>query len=154
MHDLFNEQYIIAYNILKQRKQKITHLLAGIPDYTLKGNKDLLIADVTFDSRQVKADTLFFAIKGVRVDGHLFIDKAIAAGATAIVCERLPERLKEEITYISVPDSAEAMGTIAADFYGNLPNIFSWSVLPVPMAKPLLLLYCMIYLENSAIRRD
>ncbi len=101
------------------KKQEIICLLAGLSAYTLKGNKHLPIANIIFDSRQAQADTLFFAIKGIHSDGHLFIDKAIAAGATAVVCEQLPKNLTKGITYISVPDSALAMGIIAANFYEN-----------------------------------
>ncbi|MBL7917861.1 MAG: UDP-N-acetylmuramoyl-L-alanyl-D-glutamate--2,6-diaminopimelate ligase, partial [Bacteroidia bacterium] len=49
------------------------------------------ISSVTFDSRNVKKDSLFVAIKGTNMDGHQFISKAIESGAIAIVCEVLPE---------------------------------------------------------------
>jgi UDP-N-acetylmuramoyl-L-alanyl-D-glutamate--2,6-diaminopimelate ligase len=57
------------------------------------------------------------AIPGTQVDGHQYIEKAIDLGAAAILCERLPETLKEQVTYIQVENSAKAMGLAAANFY-------------------------------------
>ena len=61
------------------------------------------------------------AIKGLTVDGNDFIPEAIKNGATTIVSERpRPETgIPEGVTYIKVPDSREALGEIAADWYGT-----------------------------------
>ena len=63
---------------------------------SVKGTTDLKINALHFDSRKVAANDVFFAIPGVVSDGHDFIDKAINQGASVIICERLPELLKEE----------------------------------------------------------
>ena len=63
--------------------------------------------------------SLFFAVKGTATDGHQYIDQAIEKGAVAIVCEVLPEVRNEKVTYLLVEDSADAMGRIASNFYGN-----------------------------------
>ena len=83
------------------------------------GSTNLAIASVTFDSRAVKKDALFVAIKGTASDGHLYISKAIESGAVAILCEELPETQKENVTYIKVAQSSEALGFIACNFYDN-----------------------------------
>lgn len=83
------------------------------------GSTHVAIIDVTFDSRAVKKDSLFIAIKGTASDGHEFIDKAIESGAVSIVCEELPANPKENITYIKVRNSSEALGYIACNFYDN-----------------------------------
>ena len=57
----------------------------------IKGNTNLAITSICFDSRKVTRDTLFIATKGTTVDGHSFIDSAIQDGAMAIVCEAFPE---------------------------------------------------------------
>lgn len=83
------------------------------------GSTNLAISSVTFDSRQVKKDSLFIATVGVTVDGHNYIDKAIEMGAAAIVCEELPVNIFENITYIKVLNSSEALGYIACNFFDN-----------------------------------
>lgn len=83
------------------------------------GSTNVAISSVTFDSRQVKKDSLFIATRGTAVDGHNFIDKAIESGAAAIVCEELPADQKENITYVKVLNSSEALGYIACNYYDN-----------------------------------
>jgi UDP-N-acetylmuramoyl-L-alanyl-D-glutamate--2,6-diaminopimelate ligase len=80
---------------------------------------DRQISGLCFDSRQTQQGFLFFATKGTAVDGHHYISNAIELGATAIVCEQLPLSLHSDIVYVQVPDSAEAMGKIAASWYDN-----------------------------------
>ena len=80
---------------------------------------DTEIASLAFDSREVETRSVFIAIKGTQTDGHVYIEKAIEKGAVAIVCEQLPDTLHEKITYVQVKDPAEALGIMAANFYGN-----------------------------------
>ena len=83
------------------------------------GSTDVSISEIVFDSRKVTDNCLFIAVKGVSVDGHQFIEKAIQSGATAIVCEDLPNELIEGISYLKVTNSAEALGILAANFFDN-----------------------------------
>ncbi len=77
------------------------------------------IEKVDFDSRAVAPGSLFVAVRGTQVDGHTFIDKAIAQGASAVIAEQLPEQRKETVSYIQVADSAEALGLVASRFFGQ-----------------------------------
>jgi len=83
------------------------------------GSTNVAISSVTFDSRKVKKDSLFIATRGTASDGHHYIELAIEAGAVAIVCEDLPETLKENVTYVKVLDSSASLGYIACNFYDN-----------------------------------
>ncbi len=83
------------------------------------GSTNLAISSVTFDSRKVKKDSLFIATRGTASDGHHYIELAIESGAVAIVCEDLPETLKENITYVKVLDSSASLGYIACNFFDN-----------------------------------
>lgn len=83
------------------------------------GSTAIDIADVQLDSRKITKGALFVAIRGALADGHDYIAKAIALGATAIVCESLPSELTEGVTYIVVKNSHEALGYIAHNFYGE-----------------------------------
>lgn len=75
------------------------------------------IKQLDFDSRTVTQDSLFFAIKGTQVDGHEYIEKAIEKGASTIICEHLPAKRQQDITYILVENSAIALGILAHNFY-------------------------------------
>jgi UDP-N-acetylmuramoyl-L-alanyl-D-glutamate--2,6-diaminopimelate ligase len=74
---------------------------------------------VTFDSRKVKKDSLFIATRGTTSDGHHYIEVAIENGAVAVVCEDLPEILKDTVTYVKVLDSSASLGYIACNFFDN-----------------------------------
>ncbi len=62
---------------------------------------------------------MFVAICGTQADGHLFIDKAVASGAKAIVCQTMPAHLAEDVSYVLLEDTEDAVGKIATQFYGN-----------------------------------
>jgi UDP-N-acetylmuramoyl-L-alanyl-D-glutamate--2,6-diaminopimelate ligase len=84
-----------------------------------KGDMNALIREIQFDSRKIRPGDLFIAVKGTQTDGHLFIEKAIIDGAAAVVCEELPDEFPENIVFIQVKNSAEALGYIASNFYDN-----------------------------------
>lgn len=98
---------------------KLAGLLEHIGIIECIGNTDKAVAAIQFDSRKIGADNLFVAQKGVLVDGHQFIDVAIEKGATSVVCEKLPNNINTEITYVLVDDSNKSLGEIAAAFYGR-----------------------------------
>jgi len=86
---------------------------------SVNGTTNAAIQQIAFDSRKVSSFSLFVAIKGSLSDGHEFIDTAIAAGAAAVVCEVLPQKLVNDITYVQVDDSHEALGMMAANFFDH-----------------------------------
>ena len=98
---------------------KIKDILANCNLLEIVGEKDVDIVDITFDSRKVGQGTLFFAVKGTQVDGHDYIDGAIEKGASVIVCEKLPRKKAENVTYVKVDNSAYVLGVGASNFFGN-----------------------------------
>lgn len=84
---------------------------------SLKGTDNLDIKGIAADSRKVTEGFLFVAVKGTATDGHDFIPVAIGNGAIAVVCEMLPDTTVGNVTYIVVPDSAEALGKLASAWY-------------------------------------
>ncbi len=74
---------------------------------------------IVFDSRKIEKNAVFVAQKGVSVDGHLYIEKAISLGAIAIICEDFPADKKEGITYVQVADANVALAVMASNFYDN-----------------------------------
>ena len=83
------------------------------------GSTNLAIEQICFDSRNVSKFSAFVAVSGTQVNGHLYIDKAIEQGAVAIICESLPEKLHDNITYVKVRNSAESLGFMSSNFYGT-----------------------------------
>ncbi len=86
---------------------------------SVKGNTDVEVNDVQIDSRKIGPGAVFVAVKGNASDGHEFIEKAIDAGAAAIVAEILPALLKDGIVYIEAANSAAAAGWMAHNFFGR-----------------------------------
>lgn len=85
--------------------------VAKITDGELFYSSSAIIKNISLDSREIEKGTLFLAIKGERFDGHDFIGKAFEEGACAIVCERIPYKVKGNI--ILVDDTLCALGAIA-----------------------------------------
>ena len=95
-------------------------LLRGVTYTELKGCAEIEISGLTYDSRTASEGSCFFAVSGTVVDGHNYIAKAVEGGATAVICERIPEEVAElGCTFVVVKDSNLAMGVIASNFYGN-----------------------------------
>lgn len=97
----------------------VTQIFQQANTISILGNPDVEISQLTIDSRQVAPKTLFAALKGTQTDGHSYIQKAIELGASAILCQDLPEVINPEVTYIQVADSAEALGYASSNFYDN-----------------------------------
>lgn len=83
------------------------------------GSTNVAIEHLSFDSRNVEPFSLFVAVPGTVVDGHDHISGAIESGAVGIICQRIPDALKEGVTYVRVPDSAVALATIAANYHDH-----------------------------------
>ncbi|HNS31398.1 MAG TPA: UDP-N-acetylmuramoyl-L-alanyl-D-glutamate--2,6-diaminopimelate ligase [bacterium] len=77
------------------------------------------IKGIAYDSRKVKENFLFAAIRGNKSDGHLFIKDAIDRGAKIIVAEKRSTVLPSDISEIIVQDSRDALHKLAAEFYGH-----------------------------------
>ncbi|GAA4381872.1 UDP-N-acetylmuramoyl-L-alanyl-D-glutamate--2,6-diaminopimelate ligase [Hymenobacter koreensis] len=98
---------------------RLSDLLAAVTVREQQGPADATISGLTLDSRQAAPGMVFFALRGVQADGHQFIPKAVEQGAAVVVCEEPPFELNAQVTYLLVQDSAEAMGHMAAAFYGH-----------------------------------
>jgi UDP-N-acetylmuramoyl-L-alanyl-D-glutamate--2,6-diaminopimelate ligase len=94
-------------------------ILKGIKVHSFKGQEEIVISGISFDSRKVTDRSLFVAVKGTKTDGHEFIETAISAGAAAVICESLPANTEKRISWIVAENSAEALGIAANNFYGN-----------------------------------
>ena len=85
----------------------------------IQGNIDKPVSSVSLNSKNIEQHSLFVALEGNVIDGHLFIDEVIEKGATSIVYEKDLKEFKDGITYIKVGDTHNAIGIIASNFYDN-----------------------------------
>ncbi len=113
---------IFACGNEKQSIMKLQDLISVLAPISVVGNTDVEITNIQFDSRKVTVGSLFVATVGTAVDGHDFIPQAIAQGACAIIAQDKGQRTKDEglnATVVTVKDSAEALGFLACQFYGQ-----------------------------------
>lgn len=101
---------------------KAKELLSAIKAVQVQGTLPATIAGIEADSRKISADYLFVAVRGSQVDGHQYIDKAIELGAKVVVCEEIPATCATTVAYVQVANSAEALGRLASQWYGNPSN--------------------------------
>lgn len=94
-------------------------ILYGVGLTAVSGSTHIKVNAICFDSRKVDKDDVFVAIRGSVVDGHEFIDKALAAGARAIICEELPENIVNEVTYVEVKNGNSALAIMASNYYDS-----------------------------------
>jgi UDP-N-acetylmuramoyl-L-alanyl-D-glutamate--2,6-diaminopimelate ligase len=97
----------------------LSALLEGVHVLEVQGAQQVMVEDLAIDSRAVRPDGVFIAVKGTRSDGHKFIEIAIQNGARVIICQELPEEIRTDITYVRVQNTASVSGVIAHHFYGN-----------------------------------
>lgn len=74
------------------------------------------ITNVVMDSRKVTKGSLFVAVKGIKVDGHDFIENVMEKGAVAVV---VMKEQKIDVPFIKVVDTRKILGLIISNFYGN-----------------------------------
>ena len=100
--------------------KELKEILFGVNIDSVYGDTNLSISGISFDSRQVKQNNIFIAIKGYDLDGHNYIDQSINNGAIVVVCETLPKSInKYKIVFIRVKCSKTALYTISSNLYGN-----------------------------------
>jgi UDP-N-acetylmuramoyl-L-alanyl-D-glutamate--2,6-diaminopimelate ligase len=98
---------------------RLMDILYKVSIRSVVGKTDVYVEDIQIDSRKVKKGCVFVAVRGVAADGHQFIDKAVEAGAAAIVCETMPSTMREDVVYVQAENSAAAAGHMAHNFYGQ-----------------------------------
>ena len=99
--------------------KQIQELIKATQVLRVEGNSDTRVSRLAYDSRRIAPGDCFFAVSGTQSDGHAYIDAAVAAGAVAVVCQRLPEHLTPSVCYVVVADTNAAMADMAAAFYGD-----------------------------------
>jgi UDP-N-acetylmuramoyl-L-alanyl-D-glutamate--2,6-diaminopimelate ligase len=101
--------------------KSLIDLLEGLQYKKVTGLTDININSIEQDSRLCNEGSLFVAIRGGQFDGHNFIDDVISRGTKAVVCEKYEgaDNLKDDVTFITVPDTRAALAIMAHNFFGN-----------------------------------
>ena len=103
---------------------QLKEILLGLEGLKVKGNLDIDIEYIDKDSRNIKENSMFIAIKGFDSDGHDYIGVAIQKGAKAIMVEegvdvKLLKSIPEDVTIIVAKDTRYALAICSCNFYGN-----------------------------------
>ena len=108
---------------------KLKSLLNGLEGLKARGNIDIDIKNIAHDSRKVKKDGMFIAIKGYETDGHKYIRDAINNGAKVIIIEEgssiKKSDINEDTTVILSPNTRIALARVACNFYNNPSTKFN-----------------------------
>jgi UDP-N-acetylmuramoyl-L-alanyl-D-glutamate--2,6-diaminopimelate ligase len=103
---------------LELTPRSLSDLLAAVGPTEVRGRQTTRVESISYRSEETTPGGLFFCVPGRRHDGHDFAWDAAARGAVAVLVERwlmLPDR----VTQVLVPSVREAMGPVAAEFYGR-----------------------------------
>ena len=98
--------------------KKLKDILNGISYSLLSGSDDIEISDIKYDSRKVKKNDLYIALKGYNTDGHEYIPEAIAKGAKVIVISKMLN-IYGDVTVIKVDDSRLALAYLSANYFDH-----------------------------------
>ena len=102
---------------------RLKEMLVGLEGLKVKGDLDIDIKKIECNSKEVKKDDLFIAIKGFDTDGHQYIKDAIEKGATAVMieegCDIKSLGISEGITIVMAKSTREALAIVSSNFYGN-----------------------------------
>ena len=95
---------------------KLSELFEGIKYNLVKGDMEISISDIVYDSRNIKSGMLFLAIIGSQADGHDYIKNAVKNGASAVVISKDVE-IEEDVTVIKVDDVRKILSKISQRFF-------------------------------------
>ncbi len=99
--------------------KKLQDILYKVHLEQVQGSTDVMVNNIQIDSRTISTGSVFVAIKGEKTNGHKFLESAIEKGASVIVCEEMPTFFANNVTYIKVKNSNEAVALIAHNFYSE-----------------------------------
>ena len=98
---------------------KLYELLSAVETFSYEMPNDLEITGITSDSRRVRAGNLFVCIRGLREDGHIYLQDAVRAGAVAVMTEEGCECVPPHVPHITVPSTRSALAKLYHAWYGR-----------------------------------
>lgn len=95
----------------------LSEAVKGLDIISVKGNLDIEITDIQYDSRKVSEGTLFVCVKGFVSDGHKYINSAVEKGAKTFLVE--DDIYVEGCTFVRVKNTRKDMANVADNFYDH-----------------------------------
>ena len=92
-------------------------LLSDLLNTTSKNHRKIRVEGISFDSRKIKKNYIFFAIQGKKTSGTKYVKEAISAGASAIVSEKKVNFKINKIPLFLVKDSRKNLSEACTKFY-------------------------------------
>lgn len=101
------------------KTRTLRELLLNVPlKASAKGDIDIPVSGIAYDSRSVKDGDAFFCVPGFKTDGHAFAQDARKRGAQFFFVEK-EVSLNGGATKVFVPHAREALALVSAEFYGH-----------------------------------
>ena len=95
--------------------------LGNLINFSKKKYKKVHVKGICFDSRKVKKNDIFFAIKGNKESGNKFINEAILKGASAVITNEKVEKKIQLTPLIRVKDVRKSLSEASSNFYKKKP---------------------------------
>ena len=99
--------------------KKLKDILVGFDFEVTQGDCDMPVKGLHFDSRLVTGGDVFFAIPGVLVDGHDYIQGAIDQGCRCVILEKPGDYSQDDMTFVLVKDGSIALAAMASAFFDH-----------------------------------
>ena len=97
-------------------------LLGSLFNSGVKNYKNISIRGISFDSRSIKRNDIFFAIDGNKISGTKFIKEAISKGAAAVVARKNIKNKRYKVPLVLVPDVRKSLAEASSNFYKKKPQ--------------------------------
>jgi len=94
-------------------------LLKSVDILAHMGELNKKISGISFDSRKIKENNCFIAIKGFKNGGLNYLEEAIKKGANSVISQNKAFKKNKNITWVQVKNDRKALSQIASRFYNN-----------------------------------
>jgi UDP-N-acetylmuramoyl-L-alanyl-D-glutamate--2,6-diaminopimelate ligase len=100
--------------------KRLSDITENVKIKKINGTDEKEITSISYDSRKCAPGCLFVALRGTQADGHGFIQKALDNGASAVICEEIPENIESnDATIIVTDNSRKALAAVSHEWYGK-----------------------------------
>lgn len=100
---------------------KLQELLSNISVLFWNADPETEVSSVSSDSRKIERGAAFVCLKGLKVDGRVWIPQSFEKGAVVAICQEKPET---DVPYVLVEDTREALPLLLSNFYDHPEKSF------------------------------